>query len=117
MTAFHITTINHCNIILVFMNAPKNIYQVVMHYSFVNLTYVYEPRSVKTGLNDIEDFLCKKTLEKHQILRNLTSFDIALKPIQADSKITPVNIFDKIYSLSYPMFPWQRFYLSNCQNF
>ena len=34
-----------------------------------------------------------KTFEKHQKLRNLTSLDIALKPIRANSKIKPANIF------------------------
>ena len=59
----------------------------------------------------------QKAFEKHQKLRNLTCSYIALKPIQVDSKIKLANISDKTSSLSCHMFPWQRLYLSNCQNF
>ena len=72
---------------------------------------------MKTGLNDILEFLCKKTFEKHQKLRNLTCIYTALKPILVDSKIKLANISDKTSLLSCHMFPWQQLYLSNCQNF
>ena len=46
---------------------------------------IFEPRSIKTSLNDIMDFFYVKIIENHPKLGNLTCLCIALKPIQVDS--------------------------------
>ena len=58
-----------------------------------------------------------KSFEKHQKLRSLTCFYIALKFIQVDSRIQLAIISDRTASLSCHMFPWQQLYLSNCHTF
>ena len=85
-----------------------------MDHDFIN---IHELRSEKTGLNDILEFLCKKTFKKHKKLRNLTCLYIALKSIQVDSQLKLENISDETSLISCNTLPWQLLYLSNCQNF
>ena len=63
----------------------------------IKIPITCEPRSEKTGLNDILEFLCKKHLKNTKKLRNLTCLYIALKSIQVDSQLKLENISDETF--------------------